>query len=61
MDRKTRKATLTLLADLLTTSTAGFFAGFATMLLQKDWPTAIICFVLAISDGFATIYFRRQL
>jgi hypothetical protein len=34
MDSKTRKAILALLADLLTASTAGFLAGFATMLLQ---------------------------
>jgi hypothetical protein len=61
MDSKTRKATLTLLADLLTTSTAGFLAGFATMLLQKDWSTATISLALAICDGFATIYFRRQI
>ena len=32
MHNKTRKAILTLLADLLTASTGGFLAGFATML-----------------------------
>ena len=61
MDSKTRKAALTLLADLLTVSTAGFFAGFATMLVQKDWSTAIISLLLAIFDSFATIYYRRQI
>jgi hypothetical protein len=61
MDNKTRKATITLLSDLLTASTGAFLAGFATMLLQRDWPTAILCLVLAFIDGFATISFRRQL
>lgn len=42
MDSKTRKAILTLLADLLTASTGGFLAGFATMLSLSDWSTASI-------------------
>jgi hypothetical protein len=61
MDSKTRTAILTLLADLLTASTGAFLVGFATALLQKDWQTAIMSLALAICDGFATIYFRRQL
>ena len=61
MDNKTQKAAFTLLADLLTASTAGFLAGFATTLLQQDWLTAMISLALAICDGFATIYFRRQI
>lgn len=61
MDSKTRKAIVTLLADLLTTSTGAFLAGFATMLSLSDWLTACISLLLAIFTGFATIYYRRQL
>jgi hypothetical protein len=61
MTKKTRQAIIILIADLLTVSTAGFLTGFATTLMHSDWSTAIISFVLAIFNGFATIYFRRQL
>ena len=60
MDNKTRKAAFTLLADLLTASTAGFLAGFATTLLQQDWPTVIVSLALALLNGCATIYFRQK-
>lgn len=61
MEGKTRKAMLTLLADLLTASTGAYLAGFATMISLSDWVTAIISLLLAIFTGFATIYYRRQI
>jgi hypothetical protein len=61
MDKKTRNATLILIADLLTVSTAGYITAFATTVAQKDWITAIISFLLAVFTGCATIYFRKQL
>ena len=60
MDKQTRNATLILIADLLTVSTAGYITVFATTMAQKDWLTAIMSFLLAVFTGCATIYFRRQ-
>ena len=60
MTKKTVQAAHTLLADILTASTIGFLTAFATQLLQNDWTTAFISLLLAMCNGFATIYFRRQ-
>ena len=61
MHRKTRNATLTLIADLLTGSTGAYLTAFAVALAQKEWITASISFLIAVFTGCATIYFRRQL
>jgi Co/Zn/Cd efflux system component len=59
MNKKTRDATLTLIADLLTASTGAYLTAFAIALAQKEWTTVVISFLLALFTGCATIYFRQ--